>query len=163
MIPDVKSQPVKLDSLIIIGAMLAIGYLIIRWIKRTKVHPDNPWGSEIEAAVQKPDAILLCHRCFTPQENHLWFCPKCGASTGPYNNYMPYVYIFPQGEVLRMGATMRLRQSALIIVGYMLLSLSCYAIFAPFYWYRFFKNLGRQSNLAASLDEADDSEIASTE
>jgi len=35
------------------------------------------------------------------------------------------------------------RRSPLVKLGYLLISVSEYVVFAPLYWYRFFKNLRR--------------------
>ncbi len=67
----------------------------------------------------------------------------CGAAVGSYNNWMPYVYVFSQGEILRNGVTDKLRVGPFIIMGYLLYSLLTYFIFAPIYWFFFFKNLRR--------------------
>ncbi len=56
---------------------------------------------------------------------------------------MPYVCILSQGEVLRNGVTDKLRANPLTIVGYLFYSLGNYFIFAPIYWFFFFKNLRR--------------------
>ncbi|HWY29922.1 MAG TPA: hypothetical protein VNX46_04160, partial [Candidatus Acidoferrum sp.] len=53
--------------------------------------------------------------------------------------------LFSQGEVLRNGVNDKLPQSALIIAGYLLFSLSMYLLFAPIYWVLLFRNLRRQN------------------
>ena len=65
-------------------------------------------------------------------------------------HYLPYVYIFSHGEVLRAGVTERLRRSPLIVIGFILLSLSLFAVVAPIYWFFLFKNLRHGSK--AELD-----------
>ena len=54
---------------------------------------------------------------------------------------MPFVYLFSQGEVFRAGTVDPIRRTPLMVFGYVLCSLVSYAFFAPFYWYRFFRNL----------------------
>ena len=114
------------------------------WSRRIVVPPD-PWGPELTAELESLDAVPVCHHCFTPQQHDRWFCPECGNAVGPYNNYLPYVRIFSEGEVLRNGVYNRIRPSALIITGYLLLSVSAYLVFAPVYWWCFFRNLRRWS------------------
>jgi ribosomal protein L40E len=125
------------------GLVLVFLWRFFAWVSEIPVTPD-PWSEEIEKKLRAPDAVEICHRCFTPQPPTAWFCEHCGSAVGPYNNLMPYVSFFSQGEVLRNGVTDRFRASPLIIVGYLVYSLSCYTVFAPIYWYRFFKNLKRQ-------------------
>ena len=105
----------------------------------------DPWGPEVEQIIQDPDLEPLCHRCFTPHPHQAWFCPVCGASIGDYNNYMPYLDVFPQGEVLRSGVCDNVRRSFLTVAGYLLLSLVCYLIFAPIYWFFLFRNFRRHA------------------
>jgi len=112
-----------------------------------KILSPNPWGPEVERILQDPNLEPLCHRCFTPHSHQARFCPVCDASVGEYNNYMPYVNIFPQAEVLRSGVHDHVRPSFLIIAGYLLLSVTCYIIFAPIYWFFLFRNLKRQARI----------------
>jgi hypothetical protein len=67
---------------------------------------------------------------------------------GPYCNYLPFVYVFSQGEVVRAGVTEHIRRSPLIVIGLVLLSLTMFALAAPFYWFFLFKHL-RQEDSAA--------------
>ena len=137
------------DPELLIGEVaLALVALVglCRFIVRTGQNPrsPDPWDEEIEKAVHEPDAVEVCHRCFDPVPPAFWFCQHCGCAVGPYNNLMPYVTIFSEGEVLRNGANDKLRQKPLILAGYLLLSLHEYLIFAPIYWIFLFKNLNRQ-------------------
>jgi len=108
----------------------------------------DPWDRETEEAVHREEAVPLCHHCLTPQEHNGWFCPECGATVGPYCNYMPYIYIFAQGEVLRAGVTERIRRSRLITMGFVFFSLGMFAVAAPIYWFFLFRNLRRGSDEA---------------
>ena len=124
------------------GLILAALWRLAASIWNTPVTPD-PWSAEIEASLQGADALPICHRCLAPHSNEAWFCEHCGTAVGSYNNLMPYVYIFSQGEILRNGVTDKFRASPLIITGYLLYSMCCYFIFAPVYWFFLFKNLKR--------------------
>ena len=53
---------------------------------------------------------------------------------------MPYVYVFSEGEILRNGVTEKVRVNALVIIGYLLLSLN-YFVLAPVFWFFLFRNL----------------------
>src|SRR5258708_35622647 len=114
---------------------------------------DDPWGKETDESVNQEEAVPLCHHCLTPQEHDGWFCPECGATVGPYFNYMPYVYVFAQGEALRAGVTERLRRSPLIVIGLVLFSFTVFAPIAPIYWFLLFKNQrhGGRAELDAPL------------
>jgi hypothetical protein len=123
-------------------AVLALGLLrhVFLWFVKAPTSPD-PWDKETEDAIHEPEAVEVCHRCFDPVAPGLWFCKRCGCSVGPYNNWMPYVIIFSQGEVLRNGVNDKLRPNAFIVVGYLMFSFSMYIIFAPIYWICFFRHL----------------------
>ena len=122
-------------------AVLAL-WGIIAWIKSCPFQPD-PWDAETGQAVQQEDAVQVCHRCLTPVPPCQWFCETCGCAVGPYNNCMPYLYVFSEGEVLRNGTQDKLRFNALIVIGYLLCSRN-FLIFAPIYWYFLFRNLRRR-------------------
>jgi hypothetical protein len=104
----------------------------------------DPWDEEIEKALHEPQAVEVCHRCFDPVTPGSWFCGHCGCAVGPYNNVMPYLDVFSQGEVLRNGVNDKLRQNVLIVAGYLLVSLDLYLVFAPVYWIFLFRNLKRR-------------------
>jgi hypothetical protein len=126
----------------VIGLTFVAFWRLILWVRVATPGPE-PWGAEIEASLQAEDAVPICHRCLTPHSEVAWFCEHCGSAVGNYNNWMPYVYVFSQGEVFRNGVTDKLRASPLTIIGYLLCSLSSYAFLAPIYWFFFFKNLRR--------------------
>jgi hypothetical protein len=137
------SDPDLMVAQIAIGGLVLAGlWRIVVWIRTAPIKPD-PWSAEIETSLQAEDATPICHHCLTPHSNTAWFCGHCGSAVGPYNNLMPYVCVFSQGEVLRNGVTDKLRANPLIIIGYLLYSLGNYFIFAPIYWFFFFKNLKR--------------------
>ena len=121
----------------------------------------DPWDARIEQALQNEEARALCHHCLTPQDHSGWFCPVCGATVGQYANYLPYVYLFAQGEVLRAGVAEHLRRSPLIVSGYILLSLTFFPVlaclffvWAPVYWFFFLENI-----LKPRPSTAEDSQI----
>ncbi len=131
-----------LGVLAITGLAIVAFWRITLWIKAAPLSPD-PWEADIEQALQRPDAAPVCHHCLTPVPPAQWFCETCGFAVGPYNNWMPYLRVFSEGEVLRNGVTSHVRINANTIVGYLLLSLVNYLIFAPLYWYFLLRNLRR--------------------
>jgi hypothetical protein len=126
-------------------AVLVVGLLwrVFDWAVQLPTSPD-PWGKEIEKALHEPEAVEVCHRCFNPVTLCSWFCKHCGCAIGPYNNLMPYLNVFSEGEVLRNGVNAKLGLNALIVVGYLFVSLNLYFVFAPIYWILLFRNLKRQ-------------------
>jgi hypothetical protein len=132
-----------IQTFVFILAVILVVVGFVSWlIAPRKLSPD-PWGPEATEALRNPDIAEVCHRCFTPCPSIGWFCPTCGASVGPYNNYMPYIHVFSEGEVLRAGVTAHIRRSALTIGGYLLCSITSYLLLAPLYWYFLFRNLRR--------------------
>jgi hypothetical protein len=134
-----------------IGAFLFFGTVVLAaiviacWVFSADNSSPDPWSPEIERLIQDPAVEPLCHRCLTPQSPIGWFCPECGAAVGQYNNYMPFLYLFSEGEVMRAGVLDRVRPSPVVVVGYLLYSIASYAIFAPVYWYFLFSNLSRHA------------------
>jgi hypothetical protein len=126
----------------VVFLVLAGMWRFIIWVREAPQKPD-PWDAEVERRLDEPEAVEICHHCFNPQTPNAWFCEHCGSAVGPYNNMMPYLNVFSEGEVLRNGATDRLRHNPLIIAGYLLVSLNVYAVFAPIFWFFLFKNLKR--------------------
>ena len=96
----------------------AIWYLI-EWVRNAPVKSD-PWDSQVNQEIE--NAQEICPHCSTPQPPTAWFCEHCGRAVGPYNNLMPYVNVFSEGEVLRNGTQDHLRKSPLIVLGYFLIS-----------------------------------------
>jgi len=123
-------------------AILMVGLLwrFFDWFRKPATSAD-PWGEEIEKAVHEPEAVEVCHRCLDPVPPNAWFCEHCGCSVGPYNNWMPYLSVFSQGEVLRNGVDDKLPRNALIVAGYLFFSILMYSFFAPIYWIFLFRNL----------------------
>ena len=147
----------KIEALVTTGiAALALGR-IVRWVMEGKLTPD-PWGPEIEEKIQDPRTAPVCHRCFALQEHDGWFCPECGTAVGPYNNYLPFINIFSEGEVMRAGVMDHVRQSPMVVVGFVILSMSAYLVFAPLYWYFLFKNFRRNARLIPESTDNDQAE-----
>lgn len=127
-------------------ALVALGTIavirLILWVRRLPVSAD-PWDQKTAETLTAAETSGVCHKCSQPHSDNQPFCEHCGAAVGDYNNVLPYVYIFSQGEVLRTGATGTFRVNAMTIGGYLIYSLSCYLIFAPIYWYLLFRNIQR--------------------
>lgn len=117
-----------------------LAYRIIKWVADAPLTP-NPWDSEIERDIQKPDAVQSCFHCGAPQSSTAWFCPDCGNAVGAYNNLMPYLCIFSEGEILRNGTSGKVRPNAFIVFGYLVYSVGCYWILAPLFWIRYLLKL----------------------
>ncbi len=124
-------------ALAIVGSIAF--WRLLCWVRSSPVHPD-PWGEATEQAMEQPDTQEVCHHCSTPLPPGSWFCEHCGRAVGPYNNLMPWVNAFSEGEVFRSGVEEHVRRSPWLLTGYLLISLN-YLIFAPFYWVRLFRNL----------------------
>lgn len=126
---------------IALGGLAAVFFWrLINWIRDSPTKAD-PWDDATEQTLSEPEAVEVCHRCFTEQPDNAWFCRRCGSAVGPYNNLMPYVCIFSEGEVFRNGASGHVRRSPLVVAGYLLLSLATFGLFAPLFWFSFIKNL----------------------
>ena len=108
------------------GALaLAALWRLVAWIRDAPARPD-PWDGEVENQLQT--APEICPHCSTPQPPTAWFCEHCGRAVGPYNNLMPFLYVFSEGEVLRNGTQDRLRKSPLIVIGYFLISFNIFVL-----------------------------------
>jgi hypothetical protein len=139
------SNEIQLAVLVILGICAVGVYRAIRWIMEAP-RTGDPWGQETEEALETEEAVPLCNHCLAPQQHNGWFCPECGATVGPYANYMPYVYVFAEGAVLRSGVTQRLPRKFFITLGFILVSLGTFAIAAPIYWFFLFRNLRQNRN-----------------
>ena len=127
------SNPDLVVAQLAIGGLLLVGFWrLIGWVRNAPIRPD-PWDAEIEQKLQQPETPETCHHCSTPQAPGAWFCNQCGASVGPYNNLMPYVQVFAEGEVYRNGMTARFRNRRLIALGFFLMTLAINPFFAPIY------------------------------
>ncbi|MGD0349390.1 MAG: zinc ribbon domain-containing protein [Verrucomicrobiota bacterium] len=112
------------------------------WVREAPVKPD-PWDAEVEQKLADPETVEVCPHCLTPQPPTAWFCGHCGKAVGPYNNLMPFVNVFSEGEVLRNGTTGRFRNRPLVVIGYLLITLGINPFFAPIYWFFLLSNLKR--------------------
>jgi hypothetical protein len=114
-------------------AILSLWRLLL-WVRSAPVHPD-PWDEATETAVRKDDAVQICHHCLTEVPPGQWFCEHCNCAVGPYNNWMPFINVFSEGEVLRNGIFNRVRVGFLTITGYVFLcvSYSVTVLFATLY------------------------------
>jgi len=130
----------KIEDLVILGIVAVALYRVFLWLREAARTPD-PWGPELEAALEAPEAVPLCHDCLMPQQHNGWFCPECGAAVGRYCNWLPGVYIFSMGEAFRSGVTERFRLTWPIAAGYVLVSFHAFSCMAPICWIFLFKNL----------------------
>jgi hypothetical protein len=126
-----------------LGAVVALG--IVMWLAIQAYRrwmPENPpatetsgSGDEVNTAIEESGlAQPLCLRCLTPHEPTAYFCPHCNAAVGPYNNWMPYLYVYSEGQWLRDASVSPTRSPWLIHLGYGLLSFAVLGPFAPILW-----------------------------
>ena len=134
------------------GLALAGLWRFVVWVREAPTTPD-PWDAEVEQKLSDPDAAEVCPHCFTEQPPTAWFCKGCGRAVGPYNNLMPYVQIFSEGEVFRNGTSGRLRRSPLILIGYFLITLGMFSFLAPIYWFSLLSNWKRPADEPKSTEE----------
>ena len=139
-------------SLAALVLVLVGGWVLARlfrgWFQQA-VKPD-PWGPQVTADLASPEAQPLCTSCLQPHAGGDWFCRHCGAATGDFNNVSPYLYIFSVGEMLRSGTSGCFRPRGIALLGFVLVSLEQYTVFAPLYWVQLFLNLRRQRRAAAT-------------
>ena len=114
------------------GLGLWVFWRLIVWVRQAPVRPD-PWDAETERKISDPETKEVCPHCLTEQPPTAWFCSGCGRAVGPYNNMMPFVQIFSEGEVFRNGTSGRIRKSPLILIGYFLIALGMFPFLAPVY------------------------------
>lgn len=132
----------RLGVLVLITITSVAAYRLFRWIQHLPVPPD-PWDEQTARDLESAPLTEVCPKCSQPHPREHNFCEHCGAAIGAYNNVMPYVYLFSEGEVLRTGVTGKFRVNALTIGGFLIYSLMCYLIFAPIYWYLLLRNIRR--------------------
>ena len=118
-------------------------YAFVRLLKRLTSGPvsPEPWDQETAAKLDDVSTKVLCHRCLVPNEPLADFCENCGAPVGKYTNYLPFPYLFSLGHTLRVGADGEYKRSPITTLGYFLLALGEYTIFAPVYWYWLFRRM----------------------
>jgi hypothetical protein len=122
----------------IFGLAIAAFWRLIIWVRDAPLKPD-PWDAGVEQQLQ--EAPETCPHCSTPQQPNAWFCPHCGKSVGPYNNLMPYLQIFSEGEVLRNGGQRHFRKRPMVIIGYFLIGLAFFPVLLlPIYWFSLLRN-----------------------
>jgi hypothetical protein len=125
---------------------------LIVWVREAPVKPD-PWDAEVEQKLSEPEAVEICPHCLTEQPPTAWFCSHCGKAVGPYNNLMPFLNVFSEGEVLRNGTTDRFRNRPLVLIGYFLITLGINPFFAPVYWFFLLTNLKRPHSEQEPVEE----------
>jgi hypothetical protein len=151
MTPEQESA---LLALVILTATGLLIYRLVLWLAAAVRTPD-PWGQEVEEAVEREDAVPLCDHCLCPQEHNGWFCPNCGATVGRYSNYLPFVYPFSLGEGLRAAIEGRVPKRWLPRAGYLLIPF-CFLPFvvAPIYLIFFWLNLSGDPRNKADISQA---------
>ena len=146
------------DPNLIVGGFAAGGlvlyglWLLIAWVRDAPAKPD-PWDAETAKQLAEPEAVEICPHCLTEQTSAAWFCQKCGRAVGPYNNLMPYVQVFSEGEVFRNGVAGRFRNRPLVLIGFILISLSTYFVFAPVYLFLLFRRWRQTAIRPESVEE----------
>ena len=145
LFPQTPEQ--SFGALAILGLIGAAIYLFCRWLLACPRTPD-PWGSDVEQALEAAAAVPLCPHCLAPQEHNGWFCPDCGSTTGQYGNYLPYVYVFSLGDAARAGVQQREPWTAWLAAGYILTACAWLSFLAPIYCLLLFLNRARISRLA---------------
>src|ERR1041384_6959326 len=120
----------------LVALVAAAVYLVVRWVREGKPNPD-PWeleGSDVGPSEGNASASPICVRCLTPHAETAYFCPQCGHAVGPYSNYMPFLQLFSEGEVMRSATDGSKRMTPFRMLGYALLSLATFSFFAPIFW-----------------------------
>ena len=147
------SDPDMIVAQIAIGGLVLAGlWRLVVWVRDAPTTPD-PWDAEFEQKLQEPETQEVCHHCSTPQPPGAWFCSHCGRAVGPYNNLMPYVQIFSEGEVFRNGVTCRFRNRRLIATGFFLMTLAINPLFAPIYLFVLLSHLKRSRGGPVSAED----------
>ena len=147
-----QSPEATVGLLAILALIAAAIYAFFRWLVAGPRTPD-PWGYEVEQAVEAGDAAPLCPHCLTPQQHHGWFCPECGSTVGQYGNYLPSVYIFSIGDAARAGVQQRSPWTPLLVTGYVLLAIAYFSLLAPLYCLFLFIHRARFRTPTAEADQ----------
>jgi len=105
------------------GLLIGLFWRLLVWVREAPTKPD-PWDVETDKKLSAEETPQACDHCSTPLSPVAWFCPHCGSAVGPYNNLMPYVMIFSEGEVFRNGVSQRFRNRPLIVIGFILMTIS---------------------------------------
>lgn len=130
--------------LILVGIALAVisAYRLLIWFRTAPVRPD-PWDDSVSAGMEQADSQALCCRCLEPVPEGRHFCEHCGLPSEPCTNLSPYLYVFSLGDALRTGSFGRFATKPLAIVGFLLLGICEYLVFAPVYWFFLLRNVHR--------------------
>jgi len=150
--PNYSTEGPEMGVGVGIAILLCLGlWRLIHWLFDGPQRSD-PWSDEVATEIAKDDAVPLCHRCLSPHDSLVDFCPDCGAPVGPYTNWLPYPYLFSIGHTLRIGASGDFRRSPLTIAGFFCLGIAEYAPFAPVYWFILLKGLSSHRPASPSSD-----------
>ena len=141
-----RSPEETVGAVAILGLFVAAIYTFCHWLLSCPRSPD-PWGVEVEEAVEREEAVPVCPHCLAPQEHNGWFCPECGSTSGQYGNYLPNVYIFSIGDAVRSGVQRRSQWTPFLVTGYVLIAFAFFSILAPIYCLFLFINRSRISSL----------------
>ena len=126
----------------IAGLVIAGLWAAAKWLV-SGPRPPEPWDAQVEQELARQDATPICHRCLTPHHPSVDFCPECGAAVGQYTNWLPFPQLFSVGHALRIGTAGEFKHTPLIIIGFFMLGIAEYMMFAPIYWFVFFMNLSQ--------------------
>lgn len=128
-------------------------WMFFRWFLTGPAPPD-PWNEQVTREVESGETRPICHRCLTPHDVMVDFCPECGAPVGDYTNLLPFPYLFSIGHTLRIGTAGEFRRSPLTIAGFILLGIAEYTLFAPVYWLVFLWRLFHRQPTQPSVPQA---------
>ena len=124
---------------LVIAVFLGVGavviYRLIRWFCTGPIQPE-PWEKNVADAMESEEARPLCCHCLEPHSTDASFCPDCGAPVGQYTNLLPFPYLFSIGHLLRTGTSGDCQRTPLTVIGFVLLGIVEYSVFAPVYWLR---------------------------
>ena len=124
------------DPNMLVAELAAVGIgitLLWRYFAHVRKSPrtPDPWDAKTEQELS--EAKEVCPHCLTEQPTTAWFCKGCGRAIGPYNNLMPYVQIFSEGEVFRNSTNRHFQKRPWILFGYFLIFGAMFPLLAPFY------------------------------